>query len=96
MRVIAIKEVWYAGQARHPGDEFEVTEEDVARIWTAHDLPGGPVAREKPMPKRGRPPNPKPEPPVVETSNIIAEKNDPVEDTSARHFYRRRDMTPEE
>lgn len=98
MRLIAIQEMWYAGRTRNPGDEFECPESD-ARFFTATDLPGGQKARVKPEVKRGRPPNPKPEPeqpPAVETRDMTAEQNELPERTPMRRVYRRRDMTPEE
>jgi hypothetical protein len=51
---MALREVWYAGRTRHPGDEFEASDSD-ARILVATDLGGGPKAQkieEAPAPKR--------------------------------------------
>jgi len=101
MRLKAIQEVWYAGRARHPGDEFDCDDGDFCRILSASDLPGG----QKVMKVESLPPAPveaTPEPPLVEQSveNLFDKQAEAEESNdkpvSRRRFYKRRDMRAEE
>jgi|SRR6185369_13805565 len=44
VKLVALREVYYASKTRMPGDQFEASESD-ARILAAPDLPGGQKAR---------------------------------------------------
>jgi len=102
MRLKALKEVYYAGQTRHPGDVFECDEADVCLIWTAKDLPGGPTAEAlggdsiQPATEevlKAHVPEPEPEKttpePVAETASSE------LEESGRRRVYRRRDLKAE-
>ncbi len=102
-KIVALKRVWYAGREREVGDEFDCAERDTVMIWTAKDLPGGPIAKlaeEKPRPA---PPPEKPR--LLEAAAITAEPLEPPEPTELlkadgtpdrrRRYYRRNDMKAE-
>ena len=101
MRLKAIQEVWYAGRARHPGDEFDCDDGDFCKILSAHDLPGGQkVVKVESAP---RPPvvAPEPPPPVEQPVENLFDKQAEAEESgdkpvSRRRFYKRRDMRAEE
>lgn len=93
-RIIAIKEVRYAGENRYPGDEFEASDLD-AKILTATDISGGPKARYADEPAK---------PAAVKTRALEPEHNMEVEapeatswvgDERVRRTYKRRDLKPE-
>jgi hypothetical protein len=105
MKVIAVKETWYSGKPRFPGDEFECSEED-ARILCATDLTGGQKAKrveQKPV-VAAKPPV---ETKVMEPSPS-AEKADKPESLFTEHgettepekppkrTYKRRDIVAED
>lgn len=92
-RLIAVKEVRYAGLNRHPGDEFEASELD-AKILTATDISGGPKARYADETAK---------PAAVKTRDLEPEENAETEATEptswvgerVRRTYKRRDLKPE-
>jgi hypothetical protein len=97
MRLRAIQEVWYAGRARLPGDEFDCADEDFIKILSAADLPGGQkVAKilEKTVP-------PALATPKVTSESLFEQQQSAEPQQSAeedkqparRRYYRRRDMT---
>jgi hypothetical protein len=57
VKLMALREVYYASKTRQPGDEFEASESD-AKILTAHDLGGGPKAMKIEQPTAAQAPAP--------------------------------------
>jgi len=92
-KLVATKELFYAGKTRNVGDEFDASDKD-AKILKAIGKASDPA------PKRGRQvetaalataPAPKEEPPVQQTEASATEEAAPL-----RRRYYRRDLRSEE
>jgi hypothetical protein len=97
IKVRAVKEVWYEGRTRQPGDEFDCADIDAA-ILCAADISGGPkteliIKSGKPIPSIS-----KEDVAPLLTSDLVAESDNTTQpdDAPRKRTYRRRDMIPEE